>query len=151
MAAVVDVSSSRCPGHVVVALRGELDVADATWLARALPRAAAPGSRIIVDLAGLTFMDCGSLSALVSARKQALQAGGDLLLAAPRGTVLRLLSLTDLDGALSVFASVGEAANGARRSPAPARLAAERADGAAPPGNAAVDPVGSGVSAAGSQ
>jgi anti-anti-sigma factor len=81
----VDVSSSRCAGRVVVALRGELDVMDAAELPRVLS-AAAPGSQVIVDLTGLAFMDCSSLSALLSARRQALQAGGDLLLAAPRGS-----------------------------------------------------------------
>jgi anti-anti-sigma factor len=71
----VDVSSNQCAGHVMVTLRGELDVIDAAELPRVLSVAAAPGSRVIVDLAGLTFMDCSSLAALVSARRQALQSG----------------------------------------------------------------------------
>jgi hypothetical protein len=53
--------------------------------------------------------------ALVSGRKQALQAGGDLLLAAPERLVLRLLSLIDPGGLLPVFASVARAAGGGRR------------------------------------
>jgi anti-anti-sigma factor len=70
------------PGCVLVALRGELDMNDAMRATRALSAAAAHGSRIIVDLAGLTFIDCSGLDVLISARKQAVQAGGDLLLAA---------------------------------------------------------------------
>jgi anti-anti-sigma regulatory factor len=46
----IDVSSSRCAGYVVVALRGELDIRQATPLARALSAAAASGSPVIVDL-----------------------------------------------------------------------------------------------------
>ena len=57
-------------------------------------------------------MDSINLGALVSARKQALQAGYNLLLTAPRRLVLRLLSLIDPAG-LPVFASVEQAANGA--------------------------------------
>jgi anti-anti-sigma factor len=60
----------------MVALRGELDVTDAAELPRVLSAAAAPGSRVIVDLTGLTFMDRSSLGTLISARRQALEAGG---------------------------------------------------------------------------
>jgi anti-sigma B factor antagonist len=83
----IALSSSLVPGHVVVVLRGELDVTDATRFARALPVAATSGFRVIVDLAGLAFMDCSGLSALVSARGQARRAGGDLALAAPQQPV----------------------------------------------------------------
>jgi anti-anti-sigma regulatory factor len=47
-------------------------------------------------------------------RAQARQAGGDLLLAAPRGPVRRLLTLTGLIGVFSVHASVEQAAEGSR-------------------------------------
>ena len=136
--ASIDGSSSRCPGYVVVALCGELDMTHAGWLARALSAAAAPGSRVIVDLEGLAFIDCGGLSAVMSAWKQARQAGGDLRLAAPQELVFRLLSLTDLTGLLPVFASVDQAANGEGRSPVPGWLARYQADGEAPPGNGGV-------------
>jgi anti-anti-sigma regulatory factor len=42
-------------------------------------------------------------------RAQARQAGGDLLLAAPRGPVRRLLDLTGLIGVFSVYASLVQA------------------------------------------
>ena len=42
-------------------------------------------------------------------RAQARQAGGDLLLAAPRGPVRRILTLTGLTGVFSVHASVDQA------------------------------------------
>jgi anti-sigma B factor antagonist len=136
--ASIDVSSSRCPGYVVVALRGEIDKTHAAWLARALSAAAAPGSRVIVDLEGLAFIDCSGLSAMVSAWKQARQAGGELRLAAPQQLVLHLLSLTDLTGLLPVFASVDQAANGNGRPPAPRWLARDQADGETSPGNGEV-------------
>jgi anti-anti-sigma regulatory factor len=46
-------------------------------------------------------------------RAQARQAGGDLLLAAPRGPVRRLLDLTGLIGVFSVHASLEQAVQGA--------------------------------------
>jgi anti-sigma B factor antagonist len=125
----IDVSSSRCAGYVLVALRGELDVCDAPRLARALSAVAAPGSPVIEDLAGLTLTDCSGLGALVCARKQALQAGGELLLAAPERPVLRLLSLIGLIDWLPVFATVEEASSGDGRPPSPGWPAGEQADG----------------------
>jgi hypothetical protein len=80
-----------------------------------------------VDLAGLAFMGCSGLSALVSACRQARRAGGDLALAAPSRPVARLLSLTGVTGLLPVYASVAEAANSGGRAPAPA--GPEQADG----------------------
>jgi anti-anti-sigma factor len=53
----IDLSSRVSPGYVVVALRGELDVSGAASTRRALAGAAAPRSRVITDLAELTFMD----------------------------------------------------------------------------------------------
>jgi anti-anti-sigma factor len=135
----------------MVAPRGELDVIDAAELPRILSATAAPGSRVVVDLAGLTFMDCSSLAALVSARRQALEAGGDLLLAAPRGTVLWLLSLIDPDGLLPVFASLEEAASGARRPTASDRLVFAPVNGEAPLGNGEVAQARGDTSAAGSR
>lgn len=125
--ASVGVSSSPGPGHGVVVLHRELDVTDAMRFARALSVAAASGSRVIVDLAGLAFMDCSGLPALVSACRQARRAGGDLAPAAPPRPVARLLSLTGVTGLLPVYASVAEAANSGGRAPAPAGPA--QADG----------------------
>jgi anti-sigma B factor antagonist len=146
----IAVSSSRCPAYVVVALSGELDIADAARVARGLSAAAA-GARIIVDLAGLTFIDCGGVQALVSAWEKARQAGGDLVLAAPQKRVARLLALTDLIELLPVFGSVKEAVNGARRLPSPGSPAPGHAGGESSPGNGEVSRARHDASPAGSR
>jgi hypothetical protein len=64
----VDLSTRECDGHVVVALRGELDLVDAADVAAALAAAVAREPRIIVDLAGLEFIDCGGAGAGPQAR-----------------------------------------------------------------------------------
>ena len=74
----VDLSTRECDGHVVVALRGELDLADAADVAAALAAAVAGEPRIIVDLAGLEFIDCSGVAALARGRRHARQAGGEL-------------------------------------------------------------------------
>ena len=107
-------STREYGGYVVAALHGELDVVDAASVMAALTAAAAGNPRIIIDLAALEYIDCCALAALGRVRAQARQAGGDLLLAAPRGPVRRLLTLTGLIGVFSVHASVEQAAEGFR-------------------------------------
>ena len=99
-------------GYTVVALHGELDVGNAADWVRTLAAHACSGARIIVDLAELTFIDCGSLREVVSVRAQALRAGGDLALAGPQPIVLRLLVLTDMISRCPVFTSVHDVVKG---------------------------------------
>ena len=101
-------------GHLVVTLLGELDVVDAAAVSAALMAAADREPRIVVDLASLEFIDVSGIAALLHARKHARRAGGDLLLAAPRPRLLRLLSIPALAYGFSVFASAQEAADGFR-------------------------------------
>ena len=96
--------------QVVVALRGELDVTDAAEVAASLAAVAAGKRDIILDLAGLEYIDSSGLAALVRARQRALHAGSDLLLAAPQQQVLRMLALTRLIDFFPVRACTGEAA-----------------------------------------
>ena len=105
-----DLSTRSCDGRSVVALRGELDLVDAAAVAAALTAVAVRDPWIIVDLAGLAFIDSSGVAALVRGRRQAWQAGGDLVLAAPQRTVLRVLAVTRLTDAFCVYATVEEAA-----------------------------------------
>lgn len=117
----VDLSTRECGGHIVVALHGELDLADAASVAAVLAEVAARPPEIIVDLAPLGFIDSSGVAALAHGRRQARLTGGDLLLAAPRQQVLNVLAITRLADAFSIHASVDEAAASAGSSrPVPA-------------------------------
>jgi anti-anti-sigma factor len=119
-------------GHLVVTLLGELDVADATAVAAALMTAADREPRIVVDLASLEFIDVSGMAALLRARKHARRAGGDLLLAAPRPHMRRLLSIPTLAYGFAIYASAEEAVSGFRpplgpAAPAPDPLSLDQA------------------------
>jgi hypothetical protein len=62
--ATAGLGTRECGGHVVVALHGELDIADAASVMAVLAAAAAGNPRIIVDLAALEFIDCCALGVL---------------------------------------------------------------------------------------
>jgi anti-sigma B factor antagonist len=119
-----NLSTRSCDGRAVVALRGELDLVDAVAVADALTAAAVSQPQVIVDLAGLEFIDSSGVAALARGRKQARHAGGDLRLAAAQQQVLRVLTLTRLIEVFPVHASVDEAVGSAGRSwPAAAPVA----------------------------
>lgn len=90
---------------VVVTVAGELDTVPGE-LPRALDGALAAGVRhVVVDAAGLEFLDTGTISALVAAHGTLGERGGTLSLAAPPERVARVLGLTKLDLLLPVHAS----------------------------------------------
>jgi len=108
----VDLAISDYGGQVVVALRGELDVMDAEAVAAALTAAADRANVVVVDLAGLTFIDASGVAALVRARRHARHRGGALVLASPQRQVRRVLALTRQAAAFSLHAGLAEAIGG---------------------------------------
>jgi anti-anti-sigma factor len=99
-------------GCAVVVLRGELDTRSAEDTAAAVAALTAGGQQLISDLETLDFIDCHAVGALLGVREAARRAGGDVLLAAPHGPVLRLLTVLGVPG---VHASVAAAADSADR------------------------------------
>ena len=93
-----------------MALSGELDTRDAEDAGAAVAALAAGGQQLVIDLEPLDFIDCHAVGALLRVRETARRAGGDVLLAAPHGPVLRLLTLLGVSG---VHASVAAAADSA--------------------------------------
>lgn len=79
--------------RIVVALAGELDLASRDIAVDSCTR---DGQRhIVVDLGGVTFMDCAGYGALVSARAVLEQRGGSLTLRNQKDQPSRLLTLID--------------------------------------------------------
>jgi anti-sigma B factor antagonist len=121
------VKGDAFPGCGVLALRGELDVTAVAELSSELADVMSRGRWVIVDLAGLSFIDCASVVVvLAGARDRMRLAGGDVLLAGARGGVARLLELTGWDEVFSVFPGAGPAAFSAGLAAFSARVA-ERA------------------------
>ena len=85
-------------GGAVVSVSGELDVSTADELAHTLAEIADRHPRaVIVDLAGLDFIDSSGLTVLVRARQQLDAQGGTLWLSSPTPSVLRVLEIVGLD------------------------------------------------------
>ena len=74
----------------VVLVAGELDLSTVVSLRSSLLPL---GGRVVVNLAGVTFMDCSGVSVLVEAHNRLAAEGGGLRVRSPSGPVIRLLEL----------------------------------------------------------
>jgi anti-anti-sigma factor len=104
---VVSVSARAEHGHVLVTLRGDLDIAVAPTLRDHLLSLLRPGtSRLIVDLSAVSYADASGLAVLIGTRRRARLLGGFLHLASPSPAVTTALAFTGLCRQLDVFPTV---------------------------------------------
>lgn len=91
-------------------VEGEIDLSTAPALRTAIDELAHRGTRrLVVNLERVAFMDSSGLSALVSSMKRMREAGGELAVAAPEQSVLKVFSVTGLDRVFAIHPSVAEA------------------------------------------
>jgi anti-sigma B factor antagonist len=87
-------------GHVLVRLRGELDLTSAPALQDVLDDLRDRHQAIVIDLGGLRFMDSSGLRLLLSASADAARDGWDLGLLAGPSAVQRVFTITGTEDRL---------------------------------------------------
>jgi anti-sigma B factor antagonist len=93
----------------VLTIEGDLDLASAPSLKWALSDVQSSGSKhIVVDLAGVSFIDSTALGVLVGAQR-ALDPGAHLAIAVTNEAVVRVFELTGLDGMFEIVATLQDA------------------------------------------
>ncbi|HZQ87527.1 MAG TPA: STAS domain-containing protein [Acidimicrobiales bacterium] len=93
----IEVTKDRHGSAVVLAVSGEIDVHTTPQLREALLGEISNDSpTVVLDLAGVTFIDSTGLSVLITALKRARSLGGDVRLRAPSHQVFKVLELTRL-------------------------------------------------------
>ena len=93
----MDVTLGVRPGDdgTVVAVSGEVDVCTEAPLQQALLRIMREhGARLLLDVSGVSFMDCAGLRALQTTRRRAELHGGFMRLIAVSRAVRRIIELT---------------------------------------------------------
>ena len=99
----IEVSSDE--GGSTLALSGEVDPYTTEQLDAAIDEALATDPRLVLDLAGVTFIDSAGLRSLIRAQRAAESTAGSLVLRAPRSSTLRVLEITGLTDELTVEAA----------------------------------------------
>ena len=96
------------PVQVLIALKGELDVARRDELEQ-MAVIACDGDLAIVDMTEVTFLDSTVLNWLVRTKQALERKSGQLRVIAPNGIVTRLVSIAGLEGVIEVFPTQLEA------------------------------------------
>src|SRR5215207_8429471 len=108
----VDDSRSRTP-HVVVAVRGEVDIATAPKLREKLVELASQGAQqVVVDLDGVEFLDSTGLGVLIGGMKRLRGLDGDLTLVCTQPRILKVFEITGLNRAFTIHETVAAAVAG---------------------------------------
>jgi anti-anti-sigma factor len=94
---------------VVVALTGEIDVANVDVVARGLQRSVRGATTVVVDLSGVRYAGSAALRLLEAEGSRLAALDARCVLVAPAGPVRRLLAIVGLDQLLPVVASLAEA------------------------------------------
>jgi anti-sigma B factor antagonist len=104
------VSTEQHGAVAVVAVAGELDMATAPQLQHEVAVLLEAGqTRLVFDLANVSFCDSTGLSVFVRARNRSETAGGEVRLAAPQRSVRRILEVSGLVEVLRTYPTVGDA------------------------------------------
>jgi len=105
----VDLRSRVCGAVTILELAGRFDAYVAPPVEERLRSAAAEPAQIVVNLAGVSFVDSTALATLVQGMKRCRQRGGDLHLCGLQQPVRVIFELTRLDRAFKTFAGEDEA------------------------------------------
>ena len=90
-------------GTPTVTVEGEVDVATAPALRDELYRLIDRGTkRIVVDLAGMDFIDSTGLGVFVGALKRSREGGGELELRSPKPAARKIFNITGLSSAFNI-------------------------------------------------
>ena len=103
-------SDSPAGSALVLQVEGELDAFTVPRFAERLAGTITSGNvDVVIDLAGVSFIDSAGLSALLNGVRRATHRGGSLVLAAPSERVKRVLEVTGLAGTFGLYATVDAA------------------------------------------
>ena len=105
----MDLLLSTRPGRgcTVVEVHGDLDMATTAQLRDGLQRLLDAGDRqVVVDMAGVGFMDSSGLGTLVVTLKALRDAGGRLCLAAVQPAVHNVLKITLVNQVIDIYDNV---------------------------------------------
>lgn len=104
-----DVAIGNEAGITVVSLSGELDIATADRLTKALDGLTVEnGGRLAVDLSSVPFMDSTGLRLLISANRAANEGGYEFAVITGDSPAKRVFELTKMDNHINVVGSLSD-------------------------------------------
>ncbi len=106
----MDIEVSQQTGVTLVVPRGDIDLSTADQVKRTLTQLIDGGqTKLVLDLADVSYIDSSGLGALVATMKQARAAGGNLRLCGLQDDVRSILEMTRLIKVIAVHSDRQEA------------------------------------------
>ena len=99
-------SAEQRDDSFVVTVGGDLDIVTSPALDDCLTQARGGANRVVLDLAGVDFLDTSALAVIVGHWKRLEASGGSLVLAGARYRYTKTLWITGLADRLSLYDSV---------------------------------------------
>jgi anti-sigma B factor antagonist len=110
MTEALRIETREAADWIVLDLSGEVDLYTAPQLKERISVLAGGDTpRLAINLEAVEFMDSTAIGVLISGLKRCREAGGDLVLVAPREPVQKVLSITGLDRVFTTHDSVERA------------------------------------------
>jgi anti-sigma B factor antagonist len=100
--------SDNSKGLILCRLVGELDLSTICQFREALA-GIAPGSRLLIDMSGVSFLDSAGLGALVGSIRRTREFSGDVAVTCHRHVLLRLLFTVGLDRVVTITDNIEDA------------------------------------------
>jgi anti-sigma B factor antagonist len=105
----LELSTTPVGQRAVVTVAGEVDLETASQLSdHALAALRDVSPHVVLDVSGVTFMDSTGLKVMISIARRTEAAHGSFAVVGASRTVLRLLSLTGLDEAFPLYATLAD-------------------------------------------
>jgi anti-sigma B factor antagonist len=106
----LSVATRREGAHTIISVTGEIDVYTAPTLRERLNEVVANGEyQLIVDMAGVDFLDSTGLGVLVGGLKRARSHEGSLQLVCDQEKILKVFRITGLTKVFPIHASLADA------------------------------------------
>jgi anti-sigma B factor antagonist len=97
-------------GHAVLVVNGDVDLHTAPSLRDRIRGLVDDGARnLVIDMAGVDFLDSTGLGALLGSRKQVYDLDGTISLSGLSEHVLKVFEITSLDQVFDIYATRTEA------------------------------------------
>lgn len=101
----IQVASEALPDGIVLAPSGEIDLARSPLMRARVAEAMKAGpKRVVIDLAGVPYMDSSGVATLVEALQAARKSGAKLLLCSLTARVRSILEISRLDTVFTIVA-----------------------------------------------
>ena len=97
------VSVRPAPDEIVIVLTGELEVSTAAQLREVLDRVSLRAPTVVLDLAGLDFVDSTGIGCLFKLQRRAADEGGIVVARHPQAQIHRVMEMTQLNRLIAIL------------------------------------------------